>query len=59
MEIEKYYNDFNNLNLKPNFWIRYITLSNELTKKGVDVRRCIRQVKRAHAYYSDYRNKNL
>lgn len=58
-EIEKYFQDFNSLILTSDKWIRYIILSNELTNKGVDVRLCIRQVKRAHMYYSDYRAKKI
>jgi len=55
-EIEKYFNEFNNLTLTSDKWVRYIILSNELTNKNVVVRKCIRRVKQAHAYYSDYRN---
>lgn len=33
---------------------RYIVLSERLTGKKIGARRCIRRVKRAHAYLSDY-----
>jgi hypothetical protein len=57
-EIDQYYNEFIKLTLTSDKWVRYIILSNELTGKAVKVRKCIRRVKQAHAYYSDYKHLN-
>jgi len=40
--------------LDSSLWIRYITLSNELTNKNVEKKKCSRRLKQAHTYLSDY-----
>ena len=65
VEVEKYYNmvvdgkakglSFNE-SLDSTLWARYIVLVRELTNYPEQPRRCLRRVKTAHAYYSDYRN---
>ena len=40
--------------IAPEYWVRYIMISNEITGKSVKVKKCIRRLKQAHANLSDY-----
>ena len=56
----KAYNYFINIEeygldgLDSSLWVNYIMLGNELHKKNVKVKKCVRRLKQNHAYLSDY-----